>query len=138
MASSQTLYRIADDEIRRCIDAYLALARHSKGLTAILPEHLTDERVRVIVMAGFGIAVRQATAEEVCSEWRRRQAVAFDLETGVTAGVYSNLRTVAETFYQQLSAATTGFTHFDPGYETCVPLRQGQDVFGDQLEGEDR
>lgn len=116
MASSQTLYRIADGEIRRCIDVYLSLARHSKGLTAILPEHLADERVRVIVMAGFGIAVRQATAEEVYSEWQRRQAVAFDLETGITAGVYSNLRTVAETFYEQLSAATTGFTHFDPGY----------------------
>ena len=116
MASSRTLYQIANDEIRRCIDAYLLLAQNSKGLTAILPEHLADERVRVIVMAGFGIAVRQATPEEVCLDWQRRQAVAFDLETGITAGVYSNLRTVAEKLYEQLNTATTGFTQFDPGY----------------------
>lgn len=122
MASSQTLYQTADSEIRRAIDAYLALARCSQGLTAILPQHLIDERTRVMVMAGFGIAVRPATAEEVCSEWLRRQAVAFDLEAGITASVYSNLRTVAETFYEQLNTATAGFTYFDPNYIAGNPF----------------
>lgn len=116
MAAPQTLYQIANDEIRRCIDVYLKLAERSKGLTALLPEHLPDSRGRVIVMAGLGVAARLATAEEVCSEWQRRQALSFDLETGITAGVYSNLRTVAETFYEQLSEATDGFTRFDKGY----------------------
>lgn len=116
MAAPDTLYQIADGEIRRCIDVYLKLAQQSKGLTALLPEHLPEDRGRVIVMAGLGIAARPATAEEVCSEWQRRQALVFDLETGITAGVYTNLRAVAETFYEQLSAATDGFTRFDAGY----------------------
>ena len=116
MSAPQTLYQIANDEIRRCIDVYLKLAEQSKGLTALLPKHLPENRGRVIVMAGLGIAVRSATAEEVCSEWQRRQALSFDLETGITAGVYTNLRTVAETFYEQLSEATDGFTRFDRQY----------------------
>src|SRR5258708_39911264 len=115
MAAQQTLYQIADGEIRRCIDVYLKLAQQSKGLTALLPEHLPEDRGRVIVMAGLGIAARPAPAEEVCLEWQRRQALPFDLETGITAGVYTNLRTVAETFYEQLSAATDRFTRFDAG-----------------------
>lgn len=117
MAATQTLYQIANEEIRRCIDVYLRLAEQSKGLTALLPEHLPDERGRVIVMAGLGIAARPATSEDVCAKWQRRQALPFDLvETGVTAGVYANLRTVADTFYEQLSDATEGFTRFDAAY----------------------
>ena len=116
MVSPQTLYQIANDEIRRCIEVYLKLVQESKGLAALLPEHLPEERARVIVMAGLGIVTRQATAEEVYTEWQRRQALAFDVETGITAGVYFNLRAVAETFYEQLSSATNGFTRFDPAY----------------------
>lgn len=116
MESTRTLYQVADGEIRRCIEVYLKLAEQSKGLTALLPKHLTDDRARVIVMAGFGVTSQKATAEEVCSEWQRRQALAFDLETGITAGVYTNLRTISETFYDLLSTGTDGFTRFDPGY----------------------
>jgi hypothetical protein len=49
MATSQTLYQIANDEIRRCIDVYLKLVEQSKGFTALLPEHLTESREQVIV-----------------------------------------------------------------------------------------
>ncbi len=116
MTATQTLYQIANDEIHQCIDAYLKLAEQSKGLTALLPEYLSDDRRRVIVMAGLGVAARPATAEEVCAEWQRRQALPFDLETGITAGVYTNLRTVADTFYEQLREATHSFTRFDAAY----------------------
>src|ERR1700688_709200 len=116
MDPTRTLYQVADAEIRRCIDVYLRLAQQSNGLTALLPEYLPDDRARVIVMAGLGVTVQKPTAEEVCSEWQRRQALAFDLETGITAGVYTNLRTIAETFYDELSAGTDGFTRFEPGY----------------------
>ena len=116
MVAPQTLYQIANDEIRRCIEVYLRLAEESKGLTALLPDHLPDSRARVILLAGLGIAARSETAEEVCLEWQRRQALFFDLETGITAGVYTNLRTVAEAFYEQLREATDGFTHFDGQY----------------------
>lgn len=116
MPSPKTLYQIADAEIRRCIDVYLALAQASNGLTAILPEHLSDRRARVIVMAGFGIALRPATPEDVYADWQRRQALAFDLETAITAGVYTSLRTLAELLYEEVEAGTNGFSRFDPGY----------------------
>jgi len=116
MAPSRTLYQVANAEIRRCIEIYLKLAQESKGLTALLPEHLPEIRSRVIVMAGIGASARPATAEEVYREWQRRQALTFDLETGITAGVYTSLRSVAETFYEELSNATNQFSRFDPSY----------------------
>lgn len=121
MALMRTLYQIADAEIRRCIEVYLGLAQASKGLTALVPQHLTDERARIIVMAGLGIPPRQATPDEVHAEWQRRQALTFDLETAITAGVYSNLRSVAESLYEEVSAQTNGFTRFDPAYLVDSP-----------------
>jgi len=116
MATLKTLYQIADAEIRRCIDVYLALAQASRGLTAVVPQHLVDERARIIVMAGLGIPPRAATPEEVHAEWQRRQALIFDLETAITAGVYTNLRTVAESLYEDVRSRTSDFTRFDPAY----------------------
>ena len=121
MSSPRTLYQIADAEIRRCIDVYLELATASNGLTAICPTHLADERAKVIVMMGFGLTPRAATAEEVCTEWQRRQALPFDLETVITAGVYSNLRAVGDEFFDELSVATGGFSRFDPDHLTENP-----------------
>lgn len=121
MVTSRTLYEIANDEICQCIAVYLTLAEQSRRLTVLRPEHLRDERGRVLVMAGLGVVPRSATAEEVCAEWQRRQAVPFDLETGITAGVYTSLRTVADTFYEQLSEATDRFTRFDPAYLAANP-----------------
>lgn len=121
MEPQRTLYFLANAEIRLCIDSYLQLANLSNGLTALLPEHLSDERARIIVMAGLGIAVRSATEEEVYLEWQRRQAIPFDLETGITAGVYANLRRVAEEFYEQLNEATDGFSLFPPAFLAANP-----------------
>ncbi len=119
--ASTTLYQIADAEIRRCIDVYLALAQASRGLTALVPEHLADARARVIVLAGLGIPPRTASPEEVHAEWQRRQALAFDLETAITAGVYSNLRTVAEALFEEVKVRTNGFSSFEVAYLTENP-----------------
>lgn len=67
-------------------------------------------------MAGLGLTARPEKAEEVWLEWQRRQALSFDLETGITASVYTSMRTVAEAFYEQLREATDGFSHFDWQY----------------------
>lgn len=112
----KTLYQIADAEIRRCIDVYVSLTKISKGLTALDPRHLRDERARVIVLAGLGLSPRAATPKEVHAEWERRQALPFDLETGVTAGVYMNLRSVGESLYEEVRLRTRDFSEFDPTY----------------------
>ena len=51
MASSSTLYEIAHGEMCRCIDIYLKLTEQSTGLAALRPEHLADERGRLIVIS---------------------------------------------------------------------------------------
>lgn len=116
MDSPKTLYQIADYEIREYIKVYLSIAKETIGLTNIKPEHLEDLRAQRIVSAGFGLPIQQTTPQNVYEEWQRRQAIAFDLETGITAGVYSNLRVVAESFYSQLFEATSGFRDFDSSF----------------------
>lgn len=121
MSTPSTLYKVAGDEIRLCIDSYLQLVAQSKGLTALLPEHLPSARERMIVMAGLGVPGAPPSAPDVCAEWQRRRAVPFDVETGITAGVYINLRTVAESFYEELGAATRGFRQFDAQFIAANP-----------------
>ncbi len=121
MTAPKTLYQRADEEFRSLINVYLALAKDSKGLTALLPEHLADKRARIIVMAGLGIPPGEATPEEVHAEWQRRQALTFDLETAITTGVYTNLRTIAEALYEEVMAQTNHFTRFDPDYLVANP-----------------
>jgi hypothetical protein len=84
--TTETLYQIADAEIRLCIKAYLELAKATKSLAEIHPEHLKDKRARVILLAGLGARKLDSSAAQAVEEWRRRQAIPFDLEAGITAG----------------------------------------------------
>ena len=112
----RTLYQIANTEIRHCIDAYLELAAVSNGLTTILPEHLASERTKTILATGFGFASAGLGSEGVYLEWQRRQAQLFDLETAITAGVYSTIRSVGGNLFDELSAGTKGFSSFNVDY----------------------
>lgn len=114
MGSRATLYQTADAEIRHCIDAYVELGAASKGFAEVLPHHLQTERARTIVMAGFGLEPRQVSPHDICQELRRRQAVSFDVEAGVSAGAYAVLRPAGNEFFEDLSDATEGFREFDP------------------------
>ena len=107
-----TLYRIADTEIRKCIASYLALARDTAGLTNIQQKHLVDDRVRAIVLAGFGV-LHDLPPEEAYEETKRRQAVPFDLESAIVAGVYRDIRQAGLEFLDAVELQTKGFTTFD-------------------------
>lgn len=63
MDNNITLYQIADAEIRKCIDAYLKLARETHGLSIAKEQHLVDQRLIVILLAGLGI--RQFNVTEI-------------------------------------------------------------------------
>ena len=67
-------------------------------------------------MAGLGMVPPSSTAAEVTTEWQRRQALPFDLETAITAGVYTSLRTLAVSLYEEVKANTEGFSRFKPEY----------------------
>jgi len=116
-----TLYQVADGEIRSCIEAYLDLMRASKGLSNVEPRHLTDPRTRVILLAGLGIHQFQCTPKQGVEEWRRRQAVPFDLEGAITYGVYQNIRQCGVRFLDSVEKMTKGFTAFDPDFIHANP-----------------
>ena len=67
-------------------------------------------------MSGLGLARHRRTKELAYREWRRRQAVPFDIEAGITASVYEVLRSMGRKYYGELSIATNGFTHFEASY----------------------
>ncbi len=116
-----TLYALADAEIRLYIDAYLQLVASSKGLADIRPEQLTDRRPRTILLAGLGVSRFDFTAEEAVENWKSRQAVPFDLEAGITYGVYENIRKVGSEFLESVEKGTDGFTKFDPPFIKSNP-----------------
>lgn len=116
-----TLYQIAHAEIRLCIDAYLSLTKATKGLSVITPAHLGDERARSILLAGLGVRAPAINASEACEEWKRRQAIPFDLEAAITFGVYRNIRKRSADFLDSVEKDTHGFTKFESDYIQANP-----------------
>jgi hypothetical protein len=110
-----TLYKIADAEIRKAISAYLKLAKATNGLAKVSLGDIEDERTRTILMAG--LAVRgEMSAETALEEWKRRQAVPFELETAIAAGVYKDIRSTGARFLDLLEAQTGNFSNFSPAF----------------------
>jgi hypothetical protein len=121
-ASLQTLYQIADAEIRECIRVYLAMMRATSGLTRIRPRDFADNRALVILIAGLGLQDFTLTAKDACEECKRRRAVPFDLERAITIGVYQNIRQAGARFLDAVEQATAGFKDFDPEYIRANPF----------------
>jgi hypothetical protein len=116
-----TLYQIADEEIRKCIQAYLTLTKASKGLSNVTPDMVQDERTRAILLAGLGLRGVLLSATDACEECRRRRALPFDLEAGITTGVYVNIRACGMRFLQCVEKLTDGFRRFDPAFIQTNP-----------------
>ncbi|MGJ5633134.1 hypothetical protein [Nostoc sp. CALU 1950] len=111
-----TLYQIADAEIRRCIEDYLDLTKLTINLADINSEILEDERKRTILLAGLGVYGKTLSANEAYEEWKRRQAIPFDLEAAITFGVYRNIRQSGIDFLDYVDQQTKGFTDFNPEF----------------------
>ena len=117
MAETQlTLYQIADAEIRKCIESYLAIAKATDGLATITPEDVRDERARTILLAGLHAPNTEMTPEQVSEEFKRQRAVPFDLEAAITFGVYRNIRQCGLRFLDFVEAKTRHFTTFEPDF----------------------
>jgi hypothetical protein len=109
-----TLYKLADAEIRVCISAYLSLVKDTQGFSKVTKERIADERKRTILLAGLGGTNLGLKAKAAVEEWKRRQAIPFDIETGVTYSVYRSIRAKGLKLLNQLERLTKGFTRFDP------------------------
>lgn len=62
-----------------------------------------------------GLAVRgEMSAKAAIEEWKRRQAIPFELETAIAAGVYKDIRSTAVRYLDFLEDRTRNFTEFSP------------------------
>ena len=124
----RSLYSIADEEIRACINDYLELMEVSAGLTNLRQEHMDTNRKRVIVLAGLNVHDLDEPVDRTFEEWKRRQAVSLDVEAAITAGVYLNIRAEGVRMLDFVEQETNGFDNFDPEFiaanPACLPLLQ--------------
>lgn len=112
----ESIYKIADREIRSCIADYLELSDISNGLTTLKEEHLNTDRKKVIILAGLNVRKFDVSSAEVILEWERRSAVPFELETAITTGVYKNIRKVGSDYLNEIERESSGFTSFAPTF----------------------
>ncbi|MBJ7527789.1 MAG: hypothetical protein JHD10_11220, partial [Sphingomonadaceae bacterium] len=103
-----TLYQLADAEIRSCIADYLKLASITRGFTAVTMEAIDTPRKAVILLAGINASTANVDPANVVLEWERRRAVPLDVEAGITAGVYTNIRGAGVQYLSEVKEGTKG------------------------------
>ena len=111
------------DAIKDCISVYLELVEKTKGFNALTVEQLKTTKERVVVFGRIGSSLdhEKAPPEAVLEEWKHTRAVPFDVESGITKGVYLLLRERTSQLLTELEQATKGFTQFDAKYITDNP-----------------
>lgn len=112
----KTLYQLADEEIRLCISDYLELIASTDGLARVSEADIDTERKAVILLAGLNAPTGDTSRKAVVEEWMRRRAVPFDIETGITSGVYKNIRRAGVEFLEQVKIATDQFKYWNPEF----------------------
>lgn len=109
-----TLYQLADAEIRSCIYDYLELAAATNGFEAVTESAIDTPRKAVILLAGLNATTDISSSAIAVQEWERRRAIPLDVETGITAGVYSNIRHAGIQYLDEIKAGTDGFRSWNP------------------------
>lgn len=115
-SNNQTLYQVADAEIRKCIEAYLMLTKETHNLSVVEENHVKDQRAGVILLAGLGVRRFDIEPREVVEEWKRRNAIPFDLEAAITTEVYRRIRELGATFLESVEKRTQGFKNFEADF----------------------
>jgi hypothetical protein len=111
-----TLYQLADAEIRACVADYLVLAADTLGFAAVTVDAVNTPRKAMILLAGLHAPLDDTGPGTVVHEWDRRRAIPLDIEAGITAGVYINLRGAGARYFDEVRAATAGFANWPPEY----------------------
>lgn len=120
-----TIYQTATASIREQIDIYLDLARSTEGLTRLTKEALATPQAAALFAAGIQAEIPDGCEDVpsfLISERARKAAVNFNIETAVCAGVYSTVRSHAESLYDEAEKGTRGFTSIDPVFLRKEPF----------------
>ena len=111
-----TLYQIADAEIRRCIREYLVLASDTNGFTSVTRSAIDTSRKAVILLAGINAPLDKRSPDVVVREWERRRGIPVEIEVGITAGVYANIREAGIQYLEEVKEGTDGFRSWSPEF----------------------
>ena len=111
-----TLYQLADAEIRSCIADYLSLAAATEGFTIVSVDAVDTPRKAMILLAGMNAPLEDFVPENVVREWQRRKAIRMDIQAGITAGVYMNIREAGALYLNEVKAGTDGFRNWPPDF----------------------
>jgi hypothetical protein len=116
--STNTLYAIAMSFMKYYIDFYLKLINKTKGFADLEVNNIESDEEKLIILAGINSNLEPKTTSrnDVVEEWKRRQAINFDIEESITKGVYIKMREVAQNMIDELRIATDNFNIFDPNY----------------------
>lgn len=117
----ETLYQLADAEIRLCISDYLALAADTRGFSDVTLRAINTPRKAAILLAGLNAPLGDGSARLALSEWERRRAVPLDVEAGITAGVYVNLRSAGARYLEEIKGGTDGFRRWSADFIKANP-----------------
>lgn len=116
-----TLYQLADAEIRSCIFDYLELADATNGFTSVVAEAINTDRKAIIVLVGLNAPADDTSPDNVVEEWKRRKAIPLDVEAGITAGVYADIRGAGIRYLDEIKAGTDGFKVWSPDFIKANP-----------------
>ena len=62
------------------------------------------------MLAGLNASIENLSPDVAVSEWARRKAVPFDVEAGITNGVYNNIRGAGAAYLEEVKVASSGYT----------------------------
>src|SRR2546430_12313077 len=110
--NSDTIYNIAATAMRHCIARYLDLASKSDGFSKVKESDFEDKTSRVILLAGKGANPRTESPHDAFTEWQRRLGVPFDVEAGVSFGVYEDARKRGGDLFVLAETITSNFSEF--------------------------
>lgn len=112
----QTLYQLADVEIRKCVEDYLTLSENTNGFTDVSERAIDSARKAVILLSGINAPTEDTSPKHVVREWTRRKAIPMDVEAGITAGVYTNIRSAGALYLEEIKNGTNGFRDWSPEF----------------------
>ena len=110
-----TLYDVATAAMRSEIDRYLRIAELTDSFTDPIPQdtELSLEDLRLMA-AGVGIAYSSGLEiDRINAELERKSAVPFDVERGVSVGVYETVRPHAAELYDLAHELTKEWSTFE-------------------------
>ncbi len=112
-----TIYQQAQKLMKLEIERYLSLINSTHGLSQVHPEHLADYETAVLFASGITSSIPPEDsnyAEFLVSEYNRKSAISFDIESAVCFGVYSKLRPFIKELFDESFFLTEGFSVFNP------------------------